>query len=256
MIVKQFVMIIIGIMVVFYELLSPVNIQAKGPLIIVTDPWPPFSLLENQSINGTDAEIIKAVFAQLKIPISLKIYPWKRCISMVEEQEADAILDISVTPERKVFLSFPEEPVSEGVTVFFTKKERQISFSTLQDLNGLRAGALLGYSYCEELDKTSFMINADRVPSLKQNFRKLLAGRIDFLVEVDAVGFFTAKTMGISDQIKIIPNAHFCHGGNYLAFAKKPGHDLLAAKFGKALRIFKTTKNYQQILQKYGVKKT
>ncbi len=252
---KQFVMIIVGIMVVFNELLSPVNIQAKEPLVIVTDPWPPFAVTGNQDISGTDVEIIKAVFAQLKIPIKVKIYPWKRCISMLEEQEADAILDVSITPERKVFLSFPDEPVSNGVTVFFTKKERQIPFSILQDLNKFRAGALLGYSYCEDLDKTPFMINADRVPSLKQNFRKLLAGRIDFLVEVDAVGFFTAKNMGILDQIKIIPNAYYCHGGNYLAFAKKPEYDKLAAKFGQALRFFKTTKSYQQILQKYGIEK-
>ncbi len=252
----KFVMIIVGIMVVLNVLLSPVSLQAKEPLIIVTDPWPPFSINENQNLKGTDVEIIEAIFAELKIPITIKIYPWKRCVAMVETQKADAILDISITQERKVFLSFPNEPVSNGVTVFFTKREKQIPFSTLQDLNGLRAGALLGYSYCADLDKTPFMRNASRVRALEQNFRKLLADRIDILVAVDAVGFSTAQKMGISDQIKIIPNAHYCRGGNYLAFAKKTGHDLLADKFGKALRIFKTTKSHLQILQKYGIKKT
>lgn len=251
---KQFVLFIAKMTVAVSVFLSPVAVEAKEPLVILTDPWPPFSLQEEQTIKGLDVEIIEAVFAKLDIPIQLKIYPWKRCLAMVKEQKADAVLDLSVTPERKAFLSFPHEPVSEGVTVFFTKKEKQIPFSGLKDLTGLRAGALLGYRYCEEIDNAPFILSADRVKELKQNFKKLLAGRIDFLIAVDLVGHFTAKTMGISDQVHTIPNANYCRGGNYLAFAKKAESDQLATKFGQALRLFKTTKSHQMILQKYGIK--
>ncbi len=233
--------------------LSPFQLQAQETLQIVIDPWPPFTINEGQQITGTDVDIIKAVFDQLKIPINLKEYPWKRCLLMMENREADAILGASITPERKAFLFFPDEFVSEGITVFFIKKEKEVAFTGLQDLNELRAGALLGYSYCEEIDNSPFMKKADRVPRLDQNFNKLLLDRIDFLIEVDAVGFYTAKKMGVSDQIRIIPNAYYCRGGNYLAFAKKEGHEQLAQKFSQALRVFKTSKEYRQILQQYGM---
>jgi len=252
---KRFVLFCARLSVVFILFLTPNIIQAKEPLVIVTDPWPPFSMAENKNIIGMDVEIIKEVFSQLKIPTTVKSYPWKRCLVMVENKQADSILDVSVTVERKTFLFFPDEPVSEGITVFFIRKGNAIPFRDLQDLNGLRAGAILGYSYCDEIDKAPFMVKAMRVATLEQNFKKLLSDRIDFLVEVDAVGYYTASAMGISDQISIIPNANYCRGGNFLAFAKKPGHKRLATKFGKALRNFKSTKKYLQIQQKFGLNK-
>ncbi len=121
---------------------------------------------------------------------------------------------------------------------------------TLKYLNELRAGALSGYSYCDEIDHSPFMKHAERVRSLESGFKMLLANRIDVLVEVDSVGYFTANQMGISDQIAIIPNAAYCHGGNYLAFSKKSGYDQLASQFSQALQTFKITDEYKHILKR------
>lgn len=238
--------------VMIFILLYATGIWAEEPLVIVTDPWPPYTVEIDGDIRGTDVEITQAVFRQLGIPVNIQFYPWKRCLMMVETQKADAILDASITPERQAFLYFPDEPVSEGITVFFIKKGRTIPFTALDDLNGLRVGAGLGYSYCDDIDQASFMEHAERVPTLEQNFKKLLADRLDVVVEVDAVGYFTAKQMGILDQITIIPHASYCQGGNYLAFSKKSGHDQLASQFSTALQAFKLTDEYTHILQTYG----
>lgn len=244
---------IVLVVLVFILLLHARGIWAEEPLLIVTDPWPPYALEVDGDIKGTDVEITQAVFQQLGIPVNIQFYPWKRCLKMVENQEADAILDASITPERQEFMYFPEEPVSEGITVFFIKKGRTIPFTTLEDLNELRFGALLGYSYCDEIDQSPFMKHAKRFRSLERGFKMLLANRIDALVEVDLVGYFTAKQMGILDQIAIIPNASYCQGGNYLAFAKKPGYDQIASEFSQALQVFKTTEEYKHILTTYGI---
>ncbi len=229
------------------------GISAGEPLLIVTDSWPPYAIEGEGNIRGTDVEITKAVFQQLGIAVEIKFYPWARSLLMVENQEADAILDASITPEREEFLYFPEEPVSEGITVFFIQKGRFIPFTTLEDLNELTAGALIGYSYCDEIDNALFMVNPELVSSLETSFRMLLANRLDFLIEVDSVGYFTAKQMGILDQIDIIPNATYCQGGNYLAFSKKPGNDELASQFSRALLEFKMTNEYKNILNTYGI---
>ena len=171
---------------------------------------------------------------------------------MVESKTADAILDVSITEERKQFISFPEEALSEGITVFFVKKESKISFTNLSDLKDLKAGAILGYSYCEEIDQSAFMKHAARVTTLEQLFKMLLLGRIDFLMEVDAVGYYTAKKMGILNQVTVIPNAMYCRGGNYLGFSKKAGNEKLAIRFSNELQAFQKTQEYKEILNKYG----
>ncbi len=242
-----------GIVVMLLMLLHTTVIGAEEPLLIVTNPWPPYAMEVEEELTGTDIEITQAVFRQLGMAIKIQFYPWKRCLMMVERQQADAVLDAGLIPEREEFLYFPEEPVSEGVTVFFIKAGRTIPFTTLEDLNGLRIGAGLGYNYCDEIDQAPFIQQAERVSTLEQNFKKLLADRIDVVVEADAVGYFTAKQMGILDQITIIPNALYCQGGNYLAFSKKPGYAQLASQFNQALRAFKMTDAYTQLLQSYGI---
>ena len=233
--------------------LLPFMLQAKEPLHIVVDLWPPYVTSERNELTGADVDITKAVFAELNMPILLELLPWKRCLSLVENKQADAILDASITSEREGFLYFPDEPISNGVTIFFKRKAQKIPFTGLHDLKNLKVGAISGYSYCDEIDNSPYFEQFERVATLEQNFQKLLLGRIDTLVEEGTVGYFTAQSMGISDQIDFIPNANFCQSGSYLAFSKKPGHEELAIQFGEALRKFKATDAYQQILQKYGV---
>ncbi len=242
-----------AIIVAFILLMSVPEAWAKEPLLIVTDQWPPYVMKVDGIVKGADAEITQAVFQELGIAVNIKLYPWKRCLLMVEHGLADAVLDASITPEREKNLYFPKEPLSNGITVFFIKRGRAVPFKTLEDLNRLRVGAILGYSYCDEIDHTPFMQNSERVQSLKQNFDKLLAGRLDAVAAVYFVGYFTANQMGISDQITIIPNAMYCHGGNYLAFSRKPGYDRAASQFSAALQAFKKTNTYKQILARYGI---
>ena len=232
--------------------LMPLSLQAREALHIVVDVWPPYVMQKGDELVGSDVEITRAVFAQMNVPIFIELLPWKRCLSLVENKQADAILDASITTEREQFLYFPDEPTSEGVTVFFKRKTHFIPFTGLSDLEKIRVGAISGYSYCDEIDRSPYYEEFERVGTLDQNFHKLLLGRIDTLLEVDSVGYYTAESMGIMDQIDIIPNANYCQSGSYLAFSKKPGHQELAAEFGKVLRQFKTTDAYRQILKKYG----
>jgi polar amino acid transport system substrate-binding protein len=228
------------------------GLRAEEPLLIVTDLWPPYVSEVDGNITGTDVEITLAVFQQLGIPVTIQVYPWQRCLLMVEHKEADAVLDVSITPGREKFLYFPEEQVSEGITVFFTRAKARIPFTTLKDLNGLRCGTILGYNYCTELDNAEFMQHALPVRSLEQNFKMLLMDRLDVVLEVDKVGYYVAGKMGITDQITVIPGASYCNAGNYLAFSRKSGYDQLASEFNQALQSFKTTDSYKKMLEFHG----
>ncbi len=242
-----------GIVLVFIVLFHVGDIRAEEPFLIVTHPWPPYILEVDGNIIGVDAEITRAVFRQLGMAVNIQFYPWKRCLMMVKHQNADAILSASITLERKEFLYFSEKSISEGITVFFIKTGSTIPFTTLKDLNGLRVGTVLGYSYCAELDHSEFIQHAEQVSSLEMNFKKLLADRLDVVVEVDKVGYLTAKQMEILDQITVIPNAAYCKGGNYIAFSKKSGYKQLSTQFSHALKAFKTTDAYKKILKAYGL---
>ncbi len=238
----------------FCLLLCSQGVSAEQPLLIVLDNWAPYGFEENGVQKGMDLEVVNAVFKKMGRSVKFEIYPWKRCISMIEQKTTDMILDISITPERREFLYYPDEPISIGTTVFFIKKNKKISFSKLEDLYKLRIGAMSGYEYCDEIDQSPIGKNAVRLNKLEQSFNMLFEDRIDAVIEVDAVGYYTANNMKIIDKINIIPKAKYCTGGNYLAFAKKPGLDRISAQFSRELKEFKKTEKYKQILLRYGVK--
>ena len=143
--------------------------------------------------------------------------------------------------------------MSEGTTVFFTHHKRTFQLDNIAALNDKRIGAILGYRYCDELDSLDFIQHAERVSTLEQNFKKLMANRLEIVVEVDSVGLYTAKKMGLDDKISIIPDARFCKGGNYLGFSKKEKNKTLMGKFNDELKAFKETVEYKLILRKYGL---
>jgi len=243
-----------AIAVLLAQFLVALNCLAtEATLTIVTDTWPPYVIQTNEEVSGADVDITRAIFKKLNLNIDIQVKPWKRCIALVKQKKADGILGVSLNEERTHFLNYPSNPISTGTTVFFKQAESEIQFTGLPDLNKQRVGAILGYSYCKELDKQAFILKAERVSALEQNFNKLLAGRLDLVVEVDSVGLYTAKRMGISDDVSILSGAHYCAGGNYLAFSKKPGHDELTKRFNQALSDFVHTPEYQAIMTNYGL---
>lgn len=236
-----------------YSLFPQPSRGSEQKFTIVTDTWPPYVIAENNKIIGTDVDITRAVFNYLDMPIEIKIVPWKRCLKMMQQKTADGILGVSLNEARKEFLYYPETPVSKGTTVLFSHSKRPLSFQNISELNNKRTGAILGYSYCEELDNAHFIKNAERVSNLEQNFKKLMANRLDLVVEVDSVGLYTASKMGLTDKISIATGAKFCDGGNFLGFSKKAGHQELADTFNEALIKFKETEEFRSILHNYGL---
>lgn len=227
------------------------SVWAEDSFRIVTDIWPPYTYIEDNKAVGIDVDIALAILNKMGIKGNIEILPWKRSLALVQNLNADAILSAAATHKRKEFLYFPAEPISWGAIVLFQRKPRNIVVSSLDDLNGLKVGAMLGYKYCDELDQSPSLLAASRVATLEQSFNMLMSDRIDVLVAVEAAGIYKAKEMDIADKISVVKGSKYCFVGSHLAFAKKPGNHLLAARFSKELVMFKATKEYQAILAKY-----
>ncbi len=225
-------------------------LHAEEPLVILTDPWPPYVFEKGSKIKGLDCDITEAVFRQLKIPIQIEFYPWKRCLMMMQHKRADALLDAMITEERKSFLFFAEEELSHSPLVLFYKKAKPVTFNVLDELKTYRIGILLGYDYPEKI--RDILVKTEAVSKLKQNLLKLKAERVDCVIANKTVTLYEIQRLGLEGQIAMHPKVLAVTGANHLAFAKKPGYDQLAVRFSNALKGFKATEEYHVILRKYG----
>ncbi len=85
------------------------------PSRLVCDIWPPYQMETPDGINGFATEMVKAVYKRLDTPIvSLKSFPWKRALSILESGHADALFSANYTPNRDVYARYSEEKLGSS----------------------------------------------------------------------------------------------------------------------------------------------
>lgn len=240
----------ISIVCITFQALCSLGI-AQERLLVVTDQWAPYVYRENDTIKGVDYEIMMAVMSTMGYEIDFQLLPWKRCIRMIEEKSADAILDISMTEQRKKAMYFPQEKISDSASVLFYLKGKEYRYEVLEDLSGLTIGTVLGYAYSKEFLEADFFTR-EPVKTEEQNLKKLLYGRIELFLSNKNVGLYAIHKMKIEDKVDFLPKV-VSSGENYLAFSQKNGHAALSEIFSEHLERFKTTPEYTAILNKYNL---
>lgn len=216
----------------------------------VTEAWPPYVFEEEGTPAGFDYETARAVLAGMGHELVVTFYPWKRCLAMVEDGRADALLDTGRTAARERFLVFPDEPLSESATVLFFRRGESFRFESFEDLRGKVVGTQLGYTYSDEFAAAE---GFERVPvsDVRLNIRKLLAGRVDLFMANRGFGLYTAKAMGVLREIDYAERP-VSSGAVYLAFSRRSGAAALAGAFSSALAAFRGTAAHRAILGEYG----
>ncbi|MVV47594.1 amino acid ABC transporter substrate-binding protein [Pseudomonas sp. PB120] len=219
-------------------------------LRIVTEPWAPYVYEENGKPLGLDYETTAIVFKRLGIEVEWQFLPWKRCLSMLEQGQADGALDIFHTDERDATLLYPIEPLSEVEFVMFYANERPHPFRTLDDLRGLTIGTSPGYQYSKDFSESKLFTH-EPAPTHEANFGKLVRGRIDLLITDRRVGQHLLDELNIRDKITENPTV-ISHQSQYLAVRRNAGMDLLVQRFGAELKRFKREPAYAELSARYG----
>ena len=140
-------------------------------------PWTGKNLKDHGFVNHVIAE----AFQRKGYAVKFTYLPWKRAVAEAEDGKYSALSYVywSKDWEKDFFLS---DPISEEKIVFFHLKSNPIKdWKTLEDLKNYKFGATRGYTYTKEFwdaAKTR-RLKVDVTNSDVQNFKKLLAGRID-----------------------------------------------------------------------------
>jgi polar amino acid transport system substrate-binding protein len=225
-------------------------LQAHGETLrIVTDSWAPYAYEENGSAQGIDYDITALIFERLGIQVQWQFLPWKRCLAMLDQGQADGILDIFQTNERDASLFYAREPLSQVQWVFYQANSRPHPVHSMADLKGLTVGITAGYDYGDEFDQAQG-VTRESGPSQEANFGKLAKARIDLLITDRRVGEYTVKRLGLEQRVSPLP-LEIGSNPQFLAVRRGAGMDLLVQRFAAELRRFKQEPAYEQLLARY-----
>jgi len=154
--------------------------SAEQPITIATleyHPWTGRKLKFDGFVNHVIAE----AFRRGGYAVEYSYLPWKRAVKATKDGEFSALSYVyfSKDREKEFFLS---DPISAEKIVLFHLKANPIKdWTTIDDLKIYRIGATRGYTYTREFWQAaeSKRLVVDLTDNDRQNFKKLLAGRID-----------------------------------------------------------------------------
>ncbi|MBA1193998.1 transporter substrate-binding domain-containing protein [Pseudomonas entomophila] len=212
-------------------------------LRIVSDDWAPYVHLQAGQPAGVHQRLAAEVFRRLGIEVDWQFMPWRRCLAMVEQGQADGVLDVLHTPERERYLVYAPEPLSQVEFVLFQSRTRPHPVHHLEDLAGLLIGTSPDYDYGPAFN-TSTLFRRETAQTHEANFGKLVRGRIDMLVTDRHVGHYLIQQMGIADSVEMLPLL-IQRRPQYLALGIRPGAERLAQRFAEELQRLRQEPGFQ-----------
>jgi polar amino acid transport system substrate-binding protein len=247
----------LGVLILFSYLFSfSDQSHAENSLKIGSDEWPPFHSAgkSEKDVKGFTADLVRAVLKKMNVKIAAhEIYPWTRVCKMIFEGDLDAVFTTTRTDERMKYCYFPEEPLTDFSYLLFIRKEDEgkLTYNTFDDLKGHQIGIVRGFSYTEEfMNFIQKEKNYDEVKVGSLNFKKLMKKRIDYVATPKRVGYNHIRELGISDKCTALKKPLMVNH-LYVMFSKKTVSKAFTDKFSEALKKFKTTREYKEIVDKH-----
>lgn len=184
------------------SLATPLPAKAESPvdrLSIMTEDYPPFNFIKNDKLEGVSTEIMGEMLRRAGSDLSIKdirLLPWARAYKLILSEENQALFSTTRTASRETMFKWvgPFVPTIIGV---IAKKSRQYDIQTLSDLMGLRIGVVkddVGHLLLQEANMPTSRI--EPVLLNGQNYKKLLADRLDAIAYETSVSMYQLHEMG------------------------------------------------------------
>lgn len=235
-------------------IMVPIAPASGEPLRLRADAWCPYNCQPGAEKPGYMVEITQRVFVD---GVDYQLMPWSRAVEEARSARIDAVA--GATAEDAEGLVFGKESIGITTNVIITRRGEKWRYAGPQSLEGKRLAAVLDYSYNEALD-TYIQAHAADSSRLElaagedvtdQNLKKLLAGRVDAVVEDMNVAEFALAAQAMDGLVEIQAIA----GGTPLYVAFAPGGESAAhaEKLDAGIVALRKSGELSRILARYGL---
>lgn len=204
--------------------------------------------------EGLAVDIVSSVFKQMGHSMTVELYPWSRSLASIRLGEKDCIFTIYRSPEREQFLDYSNESIAPQIVYFYTRKDSNVSFNgDLEALKKLRIGTAYKVNYGPKFEDMRARLNIDEAPTIEQNFKKLVIGRVDLIPSNLYTAASTMEQAGLKEyagQIVKLP-IPIENVPSYIGFAKLRKLGALRDGFDAEFKKFVASGGYKRLLEKY-----
>ncbi|MFE8072271.1 transporter substrate-binding domain-containing protein [Marinobacteraceae bacterium S3BR75-40.1] len=230
---------------------------ADCELSVTWEPWPPYQYEHEGQVTGLDVELVKAMGEAADCHIRFIKLPWARALDELKRGILDVAPGGSKTTERETYARF-SAPYREEAMVLFVPGDT-VATLAVDSINELmaqdfRLGVTRDYFYGKDFEKLQQDPQINRrissVATTRQNFQKLMVGRIDGLLADRFVGTYLIRQLGLEGKVEAYPLV--VHRNNiFLMFSKASVDEAVVERINAALATIRSNGTYQRILDDY-----
>nr|WP_268967670.1 transporter substrate-binding domain-containing protein [Zooshikella ganghwensis] len=221
--------------------------------------FPPMNYLDDQGeIRGISYELVTQTVKAIGYTPEVTILPWKRAYKEAAEGHFAILFSFTKNEERIKQFLFTDFLIKIA-DVFFKRKELDITWNELTDLQNYVIGYTDGYNYApvflEAIHSGSFI--AHKSPALetpeKQHLKNLFHKRVDLIIcEIHQCKFYLGQNKKWKNAIDYIPKpigkVRTFHAGVSRAW---PNAEELLNQFNRQYQKIKQTGLRKKIVHKY-----
>lgn len=184
-------------------------LQEQQVISMCVDPnWLPFEKLDADGKHiGLVAKYITLFQTKLGVPIkAIKTDSWQQSQKLYEDGLCDIVSALNKTPEREQYLAFTK-PYIESPAVLILN-EKNLTASTLADLDGKTLGMVKGYVYETKLREDYPNIKIVHVSDMEAALLDVSAGKITATLGPLFLTFALVQDLGL-DNLTIVGNTEY-----------------------------------------------
>jgi len=217
---------------------------------LVTSQWPPY-VDNNNPEKGLGVELVSIALNRKGYQTNTYIDSWQRALEGVQIGVFDATCAIWKTPEREKDLLFSQPYLTNKIS-FIKKKETELNYRKLSDLQGFVIGIVRDYAYNDEFTQAKDLI---KIPEnhIIQNLLKLSEGNIDITLGDEQAINYTLHQYSVGNPAALeFVTPPLAIKGLYLAVSKSNKNaKKIIEDFNQAINEMKQDGSYDQVISKY-----
>jgi polar amino acid transport system substrate-binding protein len=241
-------------------LATAAGLAPRAPIMINFPNFPPYYFKDAQGRRlGITTDTLTLCLNAIKRPFVFVDLPIERMQVGMQEGFID-IHTYSYQRTRESFVEYGHQELFRTEYRPFVRADSTISIQKLEDFDSLRLGHIIGLRYAPAfmnyVEKRRKARTLDEAANTEQNFRKLLAGRIDTFVNAYEPALFTAQNLGFAAQIKALD--WVAHDGHYFTAVSKnsrhiPDRSAFLKELDDCLVRIKKAGTFCQLYRNYGL---
>lgn len=153
-------------------------------LTVVREEFAPLNYTKNGHLNGYAVEVVQELLARAQLDYNIASYPWSRAYEMATRQPDVLIFSIVRSPEREHEFTWIAPLVRRRAYLYKLAARRDITLHDIREVASYRVAINRGdyaQAQLQTLGQTAPQ-QIDLSNMNRSNLKKLLAGRVDFIV--------------------------------------------------------------------------